>query len=46
MVYMEGNKFKMGVNDPTSKTGEYPVKAMAVKPFKLDRYPVTNGDFM
>ena len=46
MIYMEGSTFKMGVNDPSSKTGEYPVKTVAVRPFKLDRYPVTNGDFM
>ena len=46
MIYMEGKKFKMGVNDPSSRTGEYPVKSVAVKPFRLDRHAVTNGDFM
>ena len=45
MITIKGGKFKMGVNDPTSTTGEYPVRNMAVKPYKLDRYPVTNGDF-
>ena len=35
----------MGVLDKSSKTGEYPVKNADVKPFMIDRYPVTNGDF-
>ncbi|KAI0218973.1 Inactive C-alpha-formylglycine-generating enzyme 2 [Lamellibrachia satsuma] len=45
MTYLEGGRFQMGVNDPTSQTGEYPVRWAEVKPFKIDRYPVTNGDF-
>lgn len=36
----------MGVNDPEAKHGEYPTKMISVKPFRIDKYPVTIGDFM
>ena len=36
----------MGVKDPTSQTGEYPPRKTEVKPFIMDKYPVTVADFM
>lgn len=45
MVHLDGGAFKMGVNDPSSTTGEWPVRKQSVKPFRIDRHPVTNGDF-
>jgi len=45
-IYLQGGDFKMGVKDPTSKTGEFPVRNSAVKPFEIDLYPVTVRDFL
>ncbi|XP_052806746.1 inactive C-alpha-formylglycine-generating enzyme 2-like [Mya arenaria] len=40
-----GGKFTIGINDPKSDTGEYPVRKTEVKPFYMDIYPVTNAQF-
>jgi len=46
-VVMNGDVFEMGSDNPGDfQTGEFPVKRIQVKPFKIDRYAVTNGDFM
>ena len=42
---LKGGEFRMGVNDPKSLTGEYPVRKEGVKPFAIDKYPVTNAQF-
>ncbi|KAL3862007.1 hypothetical protein ACJMK2_008012 [Sinanodonta woodiana] len=41
MKLMKGGKFMIGINDPKSDTGEYPVRMTEVKPFYMDIYPVT-----
>lgn len=40
-----GGKFTIGINDPRSVTGEYPVRGTEVKPFYMDVYPVTVAQF-
>lgn len=45
MRQQEGGKFTIGINDPRSNTGEYPVRATEVKPFYMDIYPVTVAQF-
>ncbi|XP_063313352.1 inactive C-alpha-formylglycine-generating enzyme 2 [Pelobates fuscus] len=45
MVHLDGGKFQMGTNAPDGKDGEGPIRHMAVKPFLIDKYPVTNQDF-
>ncbi|KAL2087006.1 hypothetical protein ACEWY4_018065 [Coilia grayii] len=45
MVYIHGGGFKMGTNAADGRDGESPMKTVTVKPFKLDKYPVTNSDF-
>ncbi|XP_031419473.1 inactive C-alpha-formylglycine-generating enzyme 2 [Clupea harengus] len=45
MVYLPGGSFKMGTNEADGRDGESPVRAVTVKPFRLDTYPVTNSDF-
>ncbi|XP_052832874.1 inactive C-alpha-formylglycine-generating enzyme 2 [Octopus bimaculoides] len=45
MVLLEGAIFQTGVNDPTSRNGEYPVHRVQVKAFYIDRYPITNIQF-
>ena len=45
MVYIPGGSFKMGTNEADGRDGESPVRAVTVKPFRLDTYPVTNSDF-
>ncbi|XP_063809835.1 inactive C-alpha-formylglycine-generating enzyme 2 isoform X2 [Pseudophryne corroboree] len=45
MVQLDGGKFIMGTNAPNGKDGEFPAKQVTVKPFAIDRYPVTNKNF-
>ncbi|CAI9741440.1 Hypothetical predicted protein [Octopus vulgaris] len=45
MVLLENAVFQTGVNDPTSRNGEYPVHKVQVKAFYIDRYPITNIQF-
>ncbi|KAM4702445.1 inactive C-alpha-formylglycine-generating enzyme 2 [Discoglossus pictus] len=45
MVQLAGGKFQMGTNVPDIKDGEGPAKQVTVKPFAVDKYPVTNKDF-
>ncbi|XP_078535511.1 inactive C-alpha-formylglycine-generating enzyme 2 isoform X2 [Lissotriton helveticus] len=45
MVQLPGGKFKMGTDSPDSKDGEGPIREVKVKPFSIEKYPVTNKDF-
>lgn len=46
MIFLQGGSFQMGINDQIEgRNGESPAFKTAVKPFKIDRYPVTNEDF-
>lgn len=45
MVFLEGGSFRTGINDPSSRTGEYPVYNSHVRAYYIDRYPVTNAQF-
>ncbi|XP_055037050.2 inactive C-alpha-formylglycine-generating enzyme 2 [Misgurnus anguillicaudatus] len=45
MVLIPGGKMMMGTNVADGIDGESPARAVNVKPFKIDKYPVTNSDF-
>ncbi|ESN91641.1 hypothetical protein HELRODRAFT_189751 [Helobdella robusta] len=46
IVYLDRGSFMMGSpRRELLKTGEFPQKHIQVKPFAIDRYPVTNADF-
>ncbi|CAD5115654.1 DgyrCDS4610 [Dimorphilus gyrociliatus] len=45
-LYMKGGEFKMGINDRSAKNGEFPTRLISVKPFRIDKYPVTIKDFL
>ncbi|XP_072799137.1 inactive C-alpha-formylglycine-generating enzyme 2 isoform X2 [Vicugna pacos] len=45
MVQLPGGRFQMGTNSPDGRDGEGPVREVAVKPFAIDVFPVTNKDF-
>ncbi|XP_027726218.1 inactive C-alpha-formylglycine-generating enzyme 2 isoform X2 [Vombatus ursinus] len=45
MVQLPGGTFQMGTNSPDGKDGEGPTREVTVKPFAIDKYPVTNRDF-
>ncbi|KAM6110946.1 inactive C-alpha-formylglycine-generating enzyme 2 [Pterocles gutturalis] len=45
MVQLPGGKFQMGSSSLEQRNEEAPVREVTVKPFAIDRYPVTNGDF-
>ncbi|XP_072502967.1 inactive C-alpha-formylglycine-generating enzyme 2 isoform X2 [Notamacropus eugenii] len=45
MVHLPGGTFQMGTNSPDGKDGEGPTRQVTVKPFAIDKYPVTNRDF-
>ncbi|XP_018426519.1 PREDICTED: sulfatase-modifying factor 2 [Nanorana parkeri] len=45
LVKLDGGKFKMGTDAPDSKDGEGLPKQVTVKPFAIDKYPVTNKNF-
>ena len=45
MALFDDDTYEYGCNDPQSQMGDYPPRKMAVKSFKIDKHPVTNGDF-
>ncbi|NXC40127.1 SUMF2 enzyme, partial [Penelope pileata] len=45
MVQLPGGTFRMGSSSPESSSEEGPVREVTVKPFAIDKFPVTNGDF-
>lgn len=45
MVHIPGGTMTMGTNAGDGRDGESPTKGVAVGPFNIDRYPVTNADF-
>lgn len=46
MVFIEGNTFQMGTDEPIFKTDlESPVRNVTVKSFYLDKYEVSNQNF-
>lgn len=44
-VTLSGGKFRMGSSSADAKRGELSAKSVAVKPFVIDKYPVTNEHF-
>ena len=44
-VTLLGGKFRMGSSSADTKRGELPTKTVGVKPFVIDKYPVTNENF-
>ena len=44
-VTLLGGKFRMGSSSADIKRGELPTKTVGVKPFVIDKYPVTNENF-
>ena len=44
-VTLSGGKFRMGSSSADTKRGELPAKIVGVKPFVIDKYPVTNENF-
>ncbi|TSL04266.1 Sulfatase-modifying factor 2 [Bagarius yarrelli] len=45
MVLVPGGNLKIGTNAADGRDGESPARAVKVKTFKMDKYPVTNSDF-
>ncbi|KAG7274857.1 hypothetical protein CRUP_012341, partial [Coryphaenoides rupestris] len=45
MRHIPGGKMTMGTNAADARDGESPTKGVAVGPFNIDKYPVTNADF-
>ncbi|KFQ32301.1 Sulfatase-modifying factor 2, partial [Merops nubicus] len=45
MVQLPGGSFQMGSDSLEKRNDEGPVREVTVKPFALDKYPVTNRDF-
>ncbi|KAF1416787.1 Inactive C-alpha-formylglycine-generating enzyme 2, partial [Spheniscus humboldti] len=45
MVQLPGGKFQMGSSSLERRNEEGPVREVMVKPFAIDKYPVTNRDF-
>ncbi|NXD82745.1 SUMF2 enzyme, partial [Halcyon senegalensis] len=45
MVQLPGGTFQMGSSSSEKRNEEGPVRTVTVKPFALDKYPVTNRDF-
>ena len=44
-VTLSGGKFRMGSSSADPKRGELAAKNVGVKPFVIDKYPVTNENF-
>lgn len=44
-VQLPGGKLRMGSGSAGERSGSGPRREVSVKPFALDRYPVTNRDF-
>lgn len=45
MVQLPGGTFRMGSSSLEKRNEEGPVREVTVKPFAIDKYPVTNRDF-
>ncbi|KAF1500364.1 Inactive C-alpha-formylglycine-generating enzyme 2, partial [Megadyptes antipodes antipodes] len=45
MVQLPGGKFQMGSSSLEKRNEEGPVREVLLKPFAIDKYPVTNRDF-
>lgn len=45
MVFIPGGKMLMGTSAADGRDGESPTRAVALQPFKIDKYPVTNSNF-
>ncbi|OXB70192.1 UNVERIFIED_CONTAM: hypothetical protein H355_012148 [Colinus virginianus] len=45
MVQLPGGKFQMGSGSAQSRDEEGPIREVTVKPFAIDKFPVTNRDF-
>ena len=45
MAIFDDDMYEFGCNDPKSDMGDFPPRRMSVKSFKIDKHPVTNGDF-
>jgi len=45
MVWIPGNEFIMGTDEPTPQDNEGPALAVKVDPFWMDRHDVTNDEF-
>lgn len=45
MVRLPGGKFQMGSSSTQSRDEEGPIREVTVKPFAIDKFPVTNRDF-
>lgn len=45
MVQLPGGKFQMGSSSTQSRDEEGPIREVTVKPFAIDKFPVTNRDF-
>lgn len=45
MIKLKGGKFRMGTDSKDAKDGEGPSKLVHVKPFLIDKFPVTNENF-
>ncbi|POI27782.1 hypothetical protein CIB84_008468 [Bambusicola thoracicus] len=45
MVQLPGGKFQMGSSSMQSRDEEGPIREVTVKPFAIDKFPVTNRDF-
>lgn len=45
MVQLPGGTFQMGSSSLERRSEERPVREVTVKPFALDKHPVTNRDF-
>ena len=44
-ITLLGGKFRMGSQTADTKRGELSVKTVGLKPFVIDKYPVTNENF-
>ena len=44
-ITLLGGKFRMGSSTADTKRGELSVKTVGIKPFVIDKYPVTNENF-
>ncbi|XP_028938291.2 inactive C-alpha-formylglycine-generating enzyme 2 [Ornithorhynchus anatinus] len=44
-VRLPGGTFRMGTDSPDGRDGEGPSRTVTVRPFAVDRFPVTNRDF-
>lgn len=45
MLDIPAGKMVMGTSAADGRDGESPTKEVKLKPFKMDKYPVTNANF-